>query len=57
MAGDLWLTPLMAGEGVNGDSRGGIKAGEKGALIGVAMMEVGRRGGDFIWGRVARGRR
>jgi hypothetical protein len=28
MAGDLRPTPLMAGEGVNGDSRGGIKAGE-----------------------------
>jgi hypothetical protein len=28
MAGDLRLMPLMAGEGVNGDSRGGIKAGE-----------------------------
>jgi hypothetical protein len=28
MAGDLQPTPLMAGEGVNGDSRGGIKAGE-----------------------------
>jgi hypothetical protein len=27
-AGDLRPTPLMAGEGVNGDSRGGIKAGE-----------------------------
>jgi hypothetical protein len=26
--GDLRPTPLMAGEGVNGDSRGGIKAGE-----------------------------
>jgi hypothetical protein len=25
---DLRPTPLMAGEGVNGDSRGGIKAGE-----------------------------
>jgi hypothetical protein len=28
MSGDLRPTPLMAGEGVNGDSRGGIKAGE-----------------------------
>jgi hypothetical protein len=28
MAGDLRPTPLMAGEGVNRDSRGGIKAGE-----------------------------
>jgi hypothetical protein len=28
MAGDLRLMPLMAGESVNGDSRGGIKAGE-----------------------------
>jgi hypothetical protein len=28
MAGDLRLTPLTTGEGVNGDSRGGIKAGE-----------------------------
>jgi hypothetical protein len=27
-AGDLRPTPLMAGEGVNGASRGGIKAGE-----------------------------
>jgi hypothetical protein len=27
-AGDLRPTPLMAGEGVNGDSRGGIKTGE-----------------------------
>jgi hypothetical protein len=27
-AGDLRLTPLMGGEGVNGDSRGEIKAGE-----------------------------
>jgi hypothetical protein len=27
-AGDLWPMPLMAGEGVNGASRGGIKAGE-----------------------------
>jgi hypothetical protein len=27
-AGDLRPTPLMAREGVNGDSRGGIKAGE-----------------------------
>jgi hypothetical protein len=27
-AGDLQSRPLMAGEGVNGDSRGGIKAGE-----------------------------
>jgi hypothetical protein len=27
-AGDLRLTPLMDEEGVNGDSRGGIKAGE-----------------------------
>jgi hypothetical protein len=26
--GNLQPTPLMAGEGVNGDSRGGIKAGE-----------------------------
>jgi hypothetical protein len=26
--GNLWPTPLMAGEGVNGASRGGIKAGE-----------------------------
>jgi hypothetical protein len=26
--GNLWPTLLMAGEGVNGDSRGGIKAGE-----------------------------
>jgi hypothetical protein len=34
----------MAGEGVNVDSRGGIKAGEQGALIGVAMMEAGRHG-------------
>jgi hypothetical protein len=42
-AGDLWPTPLMAGEGVNGNSRGGIKAGEQGALIGVTMMEAGRR--------------
>jgi hypothetical protein len=32
------------GGGVNGDSRGGIKAGELGALIGVSMMEAGRRG-------------
>jgi hypothetical protein len=28
MAGDLRPTPLMAAEGVNGASRGGIKAGE-----------------------------
>jgi hypothetical protein len=28
MAGNLRPTPLMAGKGVNGDSRGGIKAGE-----------------------------
>jgi hypothetical protein len=28
MAEDLRPTPLMVGEGVNGDSRGGIKAGE-----------------------------
>jgi hypothetical protein len=27
-AGNLWPTPMMAGEGVNGDSIGGIKAGE-----------------------------
>jgi hypothetical protein len=27
-AGDLRPTPLMVGEGVNGDSRGGIKAGD-----------------------------
>jgi hypothetical protein len=43
MAGDLRLMPLMAREGVNRDSRGGIMAGESGALIGVAMMEAGRR--------------
>jgi hypothetical protein len=27
-AGDLWPMPLMAGEGVNGSSRGEIKVGE-----------------------------
>jgi hypothetical protein len=45
----------MAGEGVNGASRGGIKAGEQGALIGVAMMEA-RRHGAINCGE-ARGRR
>jgi hypothetical protein len=44
-AGNLWLTPLMAGEGVNGDSRGGIKAG------GVRSFEWRRNDG----GREARG--
>jgi hypothetical protein len=50
--------------GVNGDSRGGIKAGEKGALIGISMMEAGRcraiNCGEARWrrdsGRPARGR-
>jgi hypothetical protein len=50
----------MAGEGVNGDSRGGIKA-----FIGVAMMEAGRRRaincgearGRRASGRPMRGRR
>jgi hypothetical protein len=64
-AGDLRLTPLLAGKGVNGDSRGGIKAGEEGALIGVAMMQAGRRGaincgearGRHASGQPTRGRR
>jgi hypothetical protein len=54
----------MAEGGVNGDSRGGIKAGELGVLIGISMMEAGRHGaincGEARWrlasGRPARGR-
>jgi hypothetical protein len=52
-ADDLWPTPMMARGGVHGDSRGGIKAGESGASIGISMMEAGRCGaircGEARW--------